>query len=80
MSQKVKRPKCEPLIQWLREATDQDIANTGTTLGMLKQIAQGNRPGSAKRAVMIEIASGGRVTRQDLHPDDWPEIWPELAA
>lgn len=80
MSNKIRRPNCDPLINWLREATEEDIENTGTTIGMLKQIARGYRPANAKRAVLIENASGGRVTRQDLCPDDWPEIWPELAA
>lgn len=27
----------------------------------------------------IERATGGAVTRKDLRPDDWQEIWPELA-
>lgn len=29
-------------------------------------------------AVRIEQASGSQVTRRDLRPDDWVEIWPEL--
>jgi DNA-binding transcriptional regulator YdaS (Cro superfamily) len=28
----------------------------------------------------IERLTGGAVTRQELHPDDWQVIWPELAA
>ena len=28
----------------------------------------------------IERISGGTVTRQELRPDDWQRIWPELAA
>lgn len=27
----------------------------------------------------IEQATNGQVTRRDLRPDDWHEIWPELA-
>ena len=27
----------------------------------------------------IERATGGVVTRRDLRPDDWQDIWPELA-
>lgn len=30
-------------------------------------------------AVRIEQASGAQVTRRDLRPDDWRQIWPELA-
>lgn len=28
----------------------------------------------------VERVSGAVVLRQDLRPDDWREIWPELAA
>lgn len=28
--------------------------------------------------VAIEFATGRRVTRPDLRPDDWQDIWPEL--
>jgi len=27
----------------------------------------------------IEQATGGKVTRRDLRPEDWRRIWPELA-
>lgn len=36
------------------------------------------RPGAAY-CVAIEQATGGRVSRADLRPDDWAAIWPELA-
>lgn len=32
-----------------------------------------------ERCVPIEAATGGFVTRKDLRPDDWAEIWPEAA-
>lgn len=75
-----KRNKCLPLLSWLRKASAEEIKKTGTSIGMLRQLAHGHRLASAKRAVLIEAASEGQVTRQDLCPDDWPEIWPELAA
>lgn len=28
----------------------------------------------------IELATLGEVTRQDLRPNDWQRIWPELVA
>lgn len=37
-----------------------------------------NRKPSAKLCVRIEQATAGAVTRQELRPDDWHEIWPEL--
>ncbi|THF64344.1 transcriptional regulator [Pseudothauera rhizosphaerae] len=39
----------------------------------------GVRPVPPVRAVAIERATGGAVTRRDLRPDDWQKIWPELA-
>ena len=33
----------------------------------------------AKECVAIERATAGVVTRRHLRPDDWREIWPELA-
>lgn len=38
------------------------------------------RPVPVERCVAIERATNGAVTRRDLRPDDWHEIWPELAA
>lgn len=32
-----------------------------------------------ERCAAIERATNGAVTRKDLRPDDWHEIWPELA-
>jgi len=31
-----------------------------------------------ERCVAIERATNGIVTRKDLRPDDWQNIWPEL--
>ncbi len=36
------------------------------------------RPVAADRCVAIERATDGAVTRRDLRPDDWQDIWPEL--
>lgn len=40
----------------------------------------GKKPIPAERCWPIERATAGAVTRKDLRPDDWQEIWPELAA
>lgn len=34
---------------------------------------------SPANCVAIERATGGAVTRQDLRPQDWHLIWPELS-
>jgi DNA-binding transcriptional regulator YdaS (Cro superfamily) len=39
-----------------------------------------DRKPSPEYAVAIERATGGSVKRQDLRPDDWHRIWPELAT
>ena len=38
------------------------------------------RPVPLERCVAIERATGGAVTRKDLRPVDWQDIWPELAV
>jgi len=40
----------------------------------------GRRPVPIERCVEIEQVTGGAVTRQQLRPDDWHRIWPELIA
>lgn len=46
----------------------------------LSQIAarQDGRVPSPTLCVDIEVATGKEVKRQDLRPDDWHRIWPEL--
>lgn len=39
-----------------------------------------NRKPGPKHCVAIERATRGLVTRADLRPDDWRDIWPELAS
>ena len=49
------------------------------SLSHLSQMAAGTSAISPARCVEIERATDGQVTRQDLRPDDWESIWPELA-
>lgn len=46
---------------------------------LMSQWHTGVRPVPIERAVQIERATLGVVTRRDLRPDDWERIWPELA-
>lgn len=65
------------------------VAERGVTASLARQIgaqpqlmwqwASGVRPVPIERCVAIERATEGAVTRRDLRPDDWHEIWPELA-
>lgn len=40
--------------------------------------ARKERPVPVARCIEIERATDGQVTRQELRPDDWHKIWPEL--
>jgi DNA-binding transcriptional regulator YdaS (Cro superfamily) len=68
------------LLQWLKTANDEQIAETNTTRGYLRQIAYGNKSASPEIAVRLELATDSLVTRKQLRPHDWIVIWPELAA
>jgi DNA-binding transcriptional regulator YdaS (Cro superfamily) len=37
-----------------------------------------NRGAPVEQCAAIEQATNGQVTRQELRPDDWHLIWPEL--
>ena len=50
----------------------------GVSPSMVTNWAKNRRPVPIKRCVQIELLTGGAVTRKDLRPDDWHEIWPEL--
>ncbi len=50
----------------------------GVTPGAVSQWALGIHPVPIERAVQIDRATSGAVTRRDLRPDDWGDIWPEL--
>ena len=43
------------------------------------QLKKGMRPLKPTHCVAIERATGGTVTRKDLRPNDWQDIWPELS-
>jgi DNA-binding transcriptional regulator YdaS (Cro superfamily) len=65
------------LLDWLKTASDQAIAGTGTTRSYLKAIAYGYKTAGPEIAVSIEFATDRAVIRQDLR-EDWVMIWPEL--
>lgn len=44
----------------------------------VSQWADGRRPIPICRCVSIEQVTKGVVTRQELRPDDWQLIWPDL--
>lgn len=48
------------------------------TVQTVSQWISGVRPVPIERCVAIERATNGQVTRQELRPNDWMDIWPEL--
>jgi DNA-binding transcriptional regulator YdaS (Cro superfamily) len=74
------RTKHPSLLAWLKAATDTDVARTGTTRAYLRLIAYGHKIASAEIAARTESATKGSVTRKELRPEDWRQIWPELSA
>jgi len=50
----------------------------GVSSSFLSQMASGRCKISPARAVLIESATNGIVSRKELRPADWMSIWPEL--
>ena len=53
-------------------------SKVGTTGAYLYQVLTGRRTADAALARQIHDADP-RIDLQDLRPDDWQQIWPELA-
>jgi len=51
----------------------------GTHAPDVSRWADGSRPIPLRFAAPIEAATAGAVTRQEMFPDDWAKLWPELA-
>lgn len=57
-----------------------DLARSiGVNTQLVWQWGAGVRPVPIERCLPIERATAGAVTRKDLRPEDWAEIWPEAA-
>lgn len=54
-------------------------AALGLSTPGIRQWVTGLRPIPVEHGAAIERATGGQVTRQELFPDTWARIWPELA-
>lgn len=74
------RTRNNGLLEWLKTATDDQIAQTGTSRAYLRLVAYGHKSASAEMSAKTELASAGAVTRRQLRPSDWHVIWPELMA
>lgn len=50
----------------------------GFAPSFVNQWVSGKRPIPVVACVAIERETSGQVTRKDLRPTDWMDIWPEL--
>ncbi|WP_241064005.1 helix-turn-helix domain-containing protein, partial [Achromobacter xylosoxidans] len=77
------RVPVEPLLQWLRKTPKQEAQarcrERGTSVGYLRQVAYGYKL-AGLIAADIELITNGECRRQDLRPNDFGRLWPELAA
>ncbi|MEQ6437191.1 YdaS family helix-turn-helix protein [Comamonas sp. w2-DMI] len=62
-----------------RGAIGRLAASIGAHAPDVSRWISGKRPIPEKAAVAIETATRGAVTRPEMRPDDWQDIWPELA-
>ena len=53
--------------------------DVGVSINAAWQWKEGKRPVPAHHCKKIVEISKGKVSLQDLRPDDWIQIWPELA-
>ena len=51
----------------------------GVSVPTVHEWKTNKRPVPISRCFGIENVTNGAVTRQQLRPDDWQNIWPELA-
>lgn len=62
-------------LQW----SQQKIAKiAGVSQPFVCRVLNGRAEFSPFSCVAIEAASFGKVSRKDLRPKDWQDIWPEL--
>lgn len=70
------------LIAYIRHADDDErrrvCEECRTSIGYLRKAASVGQLLGAGLCVRIRRSTGGAVTRRDLRPDDWHQIWPEL--
>ena len=49
----------------------------GPSKSYLSQLATGRAAISPSRCIVIETFTDGKVSRSDMRPSDWAEIWPD---
>lgn len=70
------------LKSWIKSEHGRSVALAriiGVPQSFVSKMASGEKPVPFDRCIPIERATGGEVTRQELRPDDWHLVWPELS-
>jgi DNA-binding transcriptional regulator YdaS (Cro superfamily) len=68
------------LHTFLTQASSASLAKElRVSAAQVSQWRTGYRVPDPRSCVAIEQATGGQVRRWDLRPDDWRDVWPELA-
>lgn len=71
------------LNDWLRAERGRAAAlarQLGISQAFMSDMASGEKPIPLQHMPAIERFTGGAVTRQQMRPADWADIWPELAT
>lgn len=69
------------LSDYLKSNSRKELAEKlSLSSARLSHLCSGFRKPSPQLSISIEKATDGLVTRKDLRPNDWQDIWPELAA
>lgn len=60
---------------------DAGVANVAKALGVKTQVVFNwiERGVPVLECARLEAVMGGKLTRQQMRPNDWQQIWPELA-
>ncbi|MBT1917627.1 helix-turn-helix domain-containing protein [Enterobacter hormaechei subsp. xiangfangensis] len=58
----------------IRKALEQHLE---ISKSYLSQLATGRAAISPSRCIVIETFTDGKVSRSDMRPSDWAEIWPD---
>lgn len=75
----MKYMKHPALLDWLKDVDRALLQQYGVTYSYLRLIGYGHKQPSARVASQVEKMTNGAVRRQELRPQDWQLIWPELA-
>lgn len=70
------------LNDWLRSERGRAAAlakHLGVSQAFMSDMASGEKSIPIQHMSAIERFTDGAVTRQQMRPDDWASIWPELA-